>query len=621
MMSNGTCHWSRSLKLDYVLSLCAFTSHCQTLRLVRHHPNIAFLYGYHFADDLRGPKCLLFELAERGSLDRFLKSTEGRETLDWRVRINISLDIAKALNYLHQGGLGFVCFHRDVKPSNICLKHDFTAQLIDCGLSKIVAEDKSSLGVTVDSSRGVALGTPGYICKYYAGGGKEYESACDVFSLGIVLVELFTGCLQLTETNGQKTDLYDLYSLDEEEQDLEGDVDELAGEWDVDARQQFASMAVGCIARKPKPRPKIDHIVSTLRELAREHCKLSTSEQALERCEALLRSKKPSDLKDNPDVVVRSCPECMLGQLPCVTCHSTSEQHAVCLMCFQRHVERHVGDIHVKCSVKGCDSACFTDEEVLSYTDFNVYAHHVNIRHQRKQHEELLAKLGRLQIDVGEIDSKVDQVADKVVRSMSVLSSLAGGVKSPCPKLAILVPRSRSLQNWMKNPGKKSINLYFICGHSFTVVEPPIILHVTNSWIRKAAPFLKGCIFVLQVAVVSLKLGTGLSIPLPHAGLIGASKQLVMLDEVLNEALGADVLATLDEARSLLETSKGLDSMDVAGLKSRNPVVKELLGKAYQVIAQEANKLENFEWKNSMTPVLSKEGGIVWVKKEFSESF
>ena len=53
-----------------------------------------------------GLPCLVYELAEKGALDRALQDDALAGELTWRVRVRIALGLAKALNYLHCGGAG-----------------------------------------------------------------------------------------------------------------------------------------------------------------------------------------------------------------------------------------------------------------------------------------------------------------------------------------------------------------------------------------------------------------------------------------------------------------------------------------------------------------------------------
>ena len=104
----------------------------------------------------------------------------------------------RALNFLHTGGCaGLEIQHRDIKPHNICLAEDWSSKLIDCGLARIerLEEPTTDGGTTFFSSANMLAGTDGYICRAYWNGMRPYLSACDIYSFGIVMVELITGSL------------------------------------------------------------------------------------------------------------------------------------------------------------------------------------------------------------------------------------------------------------------------------------------------------------------------------------------------------------------------------------------------------------------------------------------
>ena len=117
--------------------------------------------------DFRGNdfKAVVFEFMPNGCLDAWLHHKENQQwehkKLSLIQRLNIAIDVASALDYLHcQCETPIV--HCDLKPSNILLDSDMTARVGDFGLAKFLKEtvSKSSLGST--SSIGLK-GTVGYI--------------------------------------------------------------------------------------------------------------------------------------------------------------------------------------------------------------------------------------------------------------------------------------------------------------------------------------------------------------------------------------------------------------------------------------------------------------------------
>ena len=166
------------------------------------HPNIVSLYGYHLSPDSSN-QYLVYEYASKGSLDKFYESERRRAILSSEIRLRIMFDMIRAIHFLHTDTHdNHILFHGDVKSAIICLQQNYTAKLIDCGLAKFVPVDDSistrAIPFSVwNTSHGGIFGTPGYTCPWYSRGHKTFEASCDVYSFGMVMIELVTGCLQM----------------------------------------------------------------------------------------------------------------------------------------------------------------------------------------------------------------------------------------------------------------------------------------------------------------------------------------------------------------------------------------------------------------------------------------
>lgn len=139
------------------------------------HPNVIQYYGsgrYH------NKLCLFMELATGGSL---WDAVQQFGPLAEHVAARYVRDMVAGLAYLHEQHI----IVRDVKPSNACLQ-DGVVKLLDFGTARILQPG-------VDSHAHTAIGTHLYAAPEILAGNPSYDSAVDIFSLGMTVVTLFTG--------------------------------------------------------------------------------------------------------------------------------------------------------------------------------------------------------------------------------------------------------------------------------------------------------------------------------------------------------------------------------------------------------------------------------------------
>ncbi|KAK1384466.1 putative leucine-rich repeat receptor-like protein kinase [Heracleum sosnowskyi] len=157
----------------------SFRNEVHVLSNIR-HKSIVKLYGFCLHN-----RCmfLVYEYMERGSLFCALRDDGQSVELDWSKRVNIVIDIALALSYMHHDCVPPIV-HRDISSNNILLNSKMEAFVADFGASRILDPDISN--------RTMVAGTYGYIAPELAYTMVVTEK-CDVYSFGVVALEIMMG--------------------------------------------------------------------------------------------------------------------------------------------------------------------------------------------------------------------------------------------------------------------------------------------------------------------------------------------------------------------------------------------------------------------------------------------
>ncbi|PHT83304.1 Proline-rich receptor-like protein kinase PERK7, partial [Capsicum annuum] len=207
-----------------------------------HHRHLVSLVGYCIAD---GQRMLVYEFVPNGTLEYHLHG-KGRPVMDWTLRVKIALGSAKGLAYLHEDCHPRI-IHRDIKGANILLDNNYEAMVADFGLAKLTEDNNTHVSTRV-------MGTFGYLAPEYASSGKLTEKS-DVFSFGVMLLELITGRKPLDTTNKIMEDsLVDwarpflTKALEENNYDELADP-RLEGKYDADELHRMVACAAASIVR------------------------------------------------------------------------------------------------------------------------------------------------------------------------------------------------------------------------------------------------------------------------------------------------------------------------------------------------------------------------------------
>jgi len=136
------------------------------------HANICTIFGI---DEHDGKQFIVMEYVDGQTLH------EKKQNLSLKQALEIGIQVSDGLAAAHDKGI----VHRDIKPENIMIKKDGTVQIMDFGLAKL-------RGATRLTKEGSTVGTVGYMSPEQVQG-MDVDHRTDIFSLGVLLYEMFTG--------------------------------------------------------------------------------------------------------------------------------------------------------------------------------------------------------------------------------------------------------------------------------------------------------------------------------------------------------------------------------------------------------------------------------------------
>ncbi|XP_073150629.1 calcium/calmodulin-regulated receptor-like kinase 1 isoform X2 [Henckelia pumila] len=215
-----------------------------------HHRNLVNLVGY-CAE--KNQHMLIYVHMSRGSLASHLYD-EKLKPLYWELRVQVALDVARGLEYLHDGAVPPV-IHRDIKSSNILLDQSMRARVADFGLSREEMVNKQASNIR---------GTFGYLDPEYIST-RSFTKKSDVYSYGVLLFELVAGRNPLQGL----MEYVELAAMDTEGKvGWEEIVDpRLDGNFDVQELNEVAALAHKCVNRIPRRRPSMRDIVQVFSKI------------------------------------------------------------------------------------------------------------------------------------------------------------------------------------------------------------------------------------------------------------------------------------------------------------------------------------------------------------------
>uniref|UniRef100_A0A8B9SNJ6 Interleukin-1 receptor-associated kinase 4 n=1 Tax=Anas platyrhynchos TaxID=8839 RepID=A0A8B9SNJ6_ANAPL len=216
------------------------------------HENLVELLG--FSSDGAQP-CLVYEYMPNGSLLDRLACLNDTPPISWDTRCKIAQGTANGINFLHENNH----IHRDIKSANILLTDTYVPKISDFGLAR------ASVTFTQTIMTDRVVGTAAYMAPEALRG--EITPKSDIFSFGVVLLEIITGLPPVDENREPQLLLGIKDEIEDEEATIEDYIDAKMHDWDATSVHKMYSIADQCLNEKKNRRPNSKTVQQHLQEI------------------------------------------------------------------------------------------------------------------------------------------------------------------------------------------------------------------------------------------------------------------------------------------------------------------------------------------------------------------
>ncbi len=170
------------------------------------HPNIVKVFDVSFGDNFQ---YIVMEYIDGITLKEYI---ERKQSVPWKDALYFTVQILRALQHAHDKGI----VHRDVKPQNIMLLRDGTIKVTDFGIARFSRSEERTI---TDK----AIGSVHYISPEQAKGEPTDEKA-DLYSVGVLMYEMLTGCLPFDGDNAVSVAIMQLQDEPRHPRDIDSSI-------------------------------------------------------------------------------------------------------------------------------------------------------------------------------------------------------------------------------------------------------------------------------------------------------------------------------------------------------------------------------------------------------------
>ncbi|TVU19848.1 hypothetical protein EJB05_36023, partial [Eragrostis curvula] len=228
-----------------------FRQQVKLLGKMRHY-NIVTLRGFYWTSSLQ---LLIYEFVPGGNLHQHLHECSEESSLSWVERFDIIIGVARALVHLHRYGI----IHYNLKSSNVLLDKNGEPRVGDYGLVNLLPMlDRYVLSSKIQSAMGYMA--PEFTCRTI-----KVTEKCDVYSFGVLVLEILTGRRPVQYLEDDVIVLSDLVRGAFEEGRLEDCMDpRLSGEFSMEEATLIIKLGLVCTSQVPSQRPDMAEVVAMI---------------------------------------------------------------------------------------------------------------------------------------------------------------------------------------------------------------------------------------------------------------------------------------------------------------------------------------------------------------------